>query len=224
MSSPIAVFDDWTPALDSLLGWLILDKLNLTTPNPTEEQVQATMSVLEANMPIAMGHIERFSGTDWYWQVSAPCYRYKTEQQDRFRKRWQPGTDSPEPKWGKRKPKWNTSEGAEKSYDLPMYLRSTDAITWYAIGDVAGVLALVECCTGLGKKRSYGNGQVLKWDVDPIPEDWHLYRGGKLMKPLPIDAVNGGYPVRSWGWRPPAWANWNKVVCAMPTDTVKRHA
>jgi len=224
MASPIALFDDWTPSMDSLLEWLILDKLNLTTPNPTEEQVQATRAIVDAQMPIAKGSLERDSGTDWYWQVSGPCYRYTIEQQDRFRKRWQPGTDSPEPRWGKRKPKWNTSEGAEKSYDLPMYLRSVDSIIWYAVGDIAGVLALLQGCTGLGKKRSYGNGQVLEWDVSPTAEDWHLYRNGKLMKPIPIDAVpnRGEYPAQTWGWRPPSWAHWNKVVCSMPTKTVRR--
>jgi CRISPR type IV-associated protein Csf3 len=220
LSSPIAVYDDWTPALDGLLQWQILEKLNLISPNPTFEQVAETQPLMLAEMPIERGEIN----SEWYWKVSSPCYAYTVEQQSRFRKRWSPGVDSPEPIWGKRKPKFTTSEGSEKAYDLPLFIRNAHAISWYAIGDRAATLSLLETVTGLGKKRSQGYGQILKWAVESFPHDWHLWRAETLMRTIPVEFLDPNQKVDCtilrWGWRPPAWLAENKAICAMPTQSV----
>jgi CRISPR type IV-associated protein Csf3 len=223
MLSAIACYDSWSPSLDSLIEWLILDKLNLASPNPTPEHIEATRPIIEREMPIGRGEIMG----EWYWQVSSPSYCIVSEYTDRFRKRWQPGIDSPESAWGKRKAKWSTSEGAEKSYDLPLYCRNTPAITWYVVGDGDAIASQLVDCTHLGKKRSYGNGQVLRWEVEPIKEDWHLWRDNKLMRPMPYRLLYSdsrillSEPVTmAWGWRPPVWLSINKEVCVMPQENV----
>ena len=222
LASPIAVFDDYSPSLDSLLEWLILDRLHLTVPNPSTEQVEETREIVDQQMPLLKSEI----GGEWYWAVSSPCYQIITEQTDRYRKRWSPGIDSPEPNWGKRKAKWSTSEGAEKSYDLPLYLRSTPVIHWFVVGDRDGILDLLKDCAGIGKKRSIGYGQILKWEVQNCGEDWHLWRDGQLTRPVPLSCLpssyTGGFTILNWGWRPPAWLHSNRVRCAMPTCNVKR--
>lgn len=221
LSSPIAVYDDYSPAIDSLLEWLLLDRLNLISPNPTPEQVDSTREIIEAQLPLERGSING----EWYWQASSPCYIIQIEQADRYRKRWEPGQDGCID-WGKRKAKWNTSEGAEKSYDLPLYLRSTPIMTWYVVGDRAVILDLLQDCRGLGKKRSYGYGQITKWDVEPHEDDWHLWRDGQLMRSIPIAAMPTDRPtdfaILNWGWRPPAWLHSNKTRCAMPIHTVRK--
>jgi CRISPR type IV-associated protein Csf3 len=220
LSSPIAVCDDWTPSLDALLEWQILEKLNLLSPNPTTEQVAETRPLVFTEMPIEKGDLNG----EWYWKVSSPCYAYTVDQQSRFRKRWSPGVDSPEPNWGKRKPKFTTSQGAEKAYDLPLFLRSAYAIHWYGIGDPSATLSLLESITGLGKKRSQGYGQILKWVVEPFSHDWHLWKVNTLMKAVPIEMLDPSQKVQctlmNWGWRPPGWLAANKSFCAMPTQTV----
>jgi CRISPR type IV-associated protein Csf3 len=229
MATSIVVFDDWSPALDSLLEWLILDKLHLTSPNPTPEQVEASRAIVDREMPLAKGEIMG----EWYWQISSPCYRIVSEYTDKFRKRWD--FHDSNLNWNKRKAKWSTSEGGEKSYDLPLYCRNTPSITWYGVGDreafpegvAAGIANLLQDCTHLGKKRSYGNGQVLRWEVEPIKEDWHLWREGKLMRPMPYrllfsypEILNNDPVLMNWGWRPPAWLPSNKEVCVMPKENV----
>ena len=223
MGSAIACYDSYSPSLDSLIEWLILDKLNITSPNPTPEQVESTRYVVDREMPIAKGELMG----EWYWQVSSPCYCIVSEYTDRYRKRWQPGIDSPPPVWGKRKAKWSTSEGAEKNYDLPLYCRNTPAISWYAVGDEGAIASLLQTCTHIQKKRSYGNGQVSQWDVEPIKDDWHLWRDNKLMRPMPYRLLYSdprilqSEPVMmNWGWRPPAWLPSNKEVCVMPKENV----
>lgn len=221
LCSPLAVFDNYSPSLDSLLEWLILDRLNLTVPNPSPEQIEKTRPIVDEQMPLLRAEIER----EWYWATSSPCYQIFNEQTDRYRKRWNPGIDSPEPNWGKRKAKWSGSEGAEKNYDLPLYLRSTPTITWYGVGDRDRIEELLQDCKGIGKKRSCGYGQILRWEIQPHGEDWHLWRDGQLMRPIPLEFLPADQPIDfailNWGWRPPAWLHTNRIRCALPIYTVK---
>lgn len=220
LASPVGVFDDYSPSLDGLLEWLLLDRLHLTSPNPTPEQVEQTRSIVDEQLPLLKTEI----AGEWYWATSSPCYQILNEQIDRYRKRWSPGIDSPEPNWGKRRAKWSGSEGAEKNYDLPLYLRTTPAIFWYAVGDKNRILDLLQDCTGIGKKRAYGYGQILRWEIETCGEDWHLWRDGQLMRPIPVTAIDRccDFAILNWGWRPPAWLHTNKTRCAMPVHTVKK--
>ncbi|MEH2135409.1 hypothetical protein [Nostoc sp.] len=129
LGSAIATYDSWSPSLDSLLEWLLLDELNLISPNPTPEQVQATRGTVDDRMPLSKGEIMG----EWYWKVSSPCYQIVSEYTDKFRKRWD--NHDQNLNWSKRKAKWSTSEVPEKSYDLPLYCRNVENITWYAVGN-----------------------------------------------------------------------------------------
>ncbi|NJL03190.1 MAG: hypothetical protein HC910_22430 [Spirulinaceae cyanobacterium SM2_1_0] len=221
LRSGFATCDDWSPDLAGLLAWLILDSKGLASPHPTIEDARRNAPVIAAEIPLAAGEL----AGEPYWQTSAPCYEYTAEHTDKFRKRWSPGIDSPPPAWGKRKPKWSASEGQEKNYDLPNYIRVTPCITWYAVGDVNRLTEIIQGCTGLGKKRSHGHGQVSAWEVDETEEDWHTYNSqGDLMRPIPLTAIDRKveYAVREWGWLFPAWLPENKRICAMPVKTARR--
>lgn len=213
LATPFATYDDYSPSLDSLLEWIWLDARGLATPNPDPE------SLIQAPLPLGKGEI----GGEWYWQVSSPHYRIECEETTKFRKRWDYHDVALD--WGKRKAKFHTSEGAEKNYDLPLYLRTTSAIAWYAVGDAAGVRELLAGCAGIGKKRSHGWGQVLRWEVEEVEYDWHLWGpSGQLMRPMPVrlmplEKVDGAF-LLSWGWRPPAWLAVNQELCVMPTKNV----
>ena len=222
LAAGFAAFDDWSPDLAGLLEWMILDARGMAAPNPTPEDVEASRPVVEEFMPLERGEI----GGAWYWATSSPCYSYTTEYISKFRKRWSPGIDTPMPDWGKRKAKWSGSEGQEKNYDIPNYVRVTDAVTWYCRGDGSGVRTLLQGCTGIGKKRAHGHGQVQRWEVTEVYHDWHLYGpNGELMRPIPVAALPEAPPdfaIRDWGWRPPAWLPANKTRCAMPAHTCRK--
>ena len=221
LASPFAVFDDYSPAFDGLLEYLLLEQLNLLAPNPTLEQVKATQKIVQDHLPLLKAEING----EWYWATSSPCYQILNEQIERYRKRWNPGIDSPEPNWKKRKAKWSTSEGVEKNYDIPLYLRTASAITWFAIGDKSKIKSLLSSCKGIGKKRSYGYGQITTWEVESISVDCHLWKNGQLMRPIPLNSLPLDRVVdchiQKWGWRPPAWLNENNIQCALPIHNVK---
>jgi hypothetical protein len=219
LSSPIAVYDDWTPQLEGVLIYQFLSNLGLSSPNPTPAQVAETKEILDKNFPIKK-HLEH-----GFYYCSSPVYSYKEEQQSRTRKRWTPDQDG-HINWGKRKAKFSTSEGAEKSYDLPLFLRLTPRIDWFCVGNPVEIKNLLNYITGLGKKRAQGFGQVYSWKITEIEEDWSILRDNELMKPLPNYickelGVNRFYNLIQWGWKPPAWLNENKTLCMMP-EVVKQ--
>lgn len=219
MANDIAVCDDWSPDFPSLIEYLLLARAGLACPNPTRSQIEASRSFVEQNMPIEMGSLQG----EWYWKASAPCYTYTIEQQDRFRKRWDYHDRNLD--WGKRKAKWSGSEGAEKNYDLPLFLRNPQVITWFAVGDKDAIASRLDSCKGIGKKRSIGNGQILRWDIQEIAEDRHLFYQGNLMRVVPYrllfaqpEILQQSTVLLNWGWRPPVWLLENRELCVMPRN------
>lgn len=221
MLSPIAVTDDWSPSLDAVIAYFVLEKHKLLSPQPSIKEIKKNYQILEAEIPLRNVNYGGIS----CWMISSPCYFYFSEQAERIRKRW----DYQEHRlnWGKRKAKTDTSQGPEKSYDLPIFLRNPASITWYGVGDIKKVRSLLPNCTSLGKKRSVGNGQVRKWTVEAIAEDWHLWKDGMLMRPYPLELMPKDRPVdmaiREWGLGQPSWHPDFKRMCAMPIHTVKQH-
>jgi len=219
LSSPIAVYDDWTPQLEGILIYQLLSNLGLAHPNPSIEQVKENQTIIDRYLPIKKDPEHTF------YYCSNPVYTYHSEEQSRFRKRWSPDQEACI-NWGKRKPKFETSQGAEKAYDLPLFLRLTPRIDWFAIGTRYQVEPLLNDVSGLGKKRSQGFGQVSKWVVKEVKDDWSLVREGELMKPVPNVVfkelgITQLYNLLQWGWKPPIWLPENKNLCFMP-EVVKR--
>lgn len=210
LANGIAVYDDWSPQLDGLIIGELIKSKNLTSPNPTKEQVMQTMAAIAYEIPL-----EVWEGI---YKCSAPVYRYKCEESTKFRKRWEPDGRVD---WGKRKAKFSTSEGAEKSYDLPLFVRLTARINWFAVGDQGVIESLLEGATGIGKKRSHGYGQITHWEVKETESDWSLSRDGQLMKPIPSNLFQllelpFSHDVMQWGYKPPVWLPENKTLCVMP--------
>lgn len=217
--SPLAVNDNWSPRLDAVLEWQILERHQQTIAAPSLEQIAATRPLVQQEMPLKAG----WFGELLYWQVSSPCYQYSWEYQERFRKRWAPGIDTPAPEWGKRRANINTSAGAEKNYDLPLTVRVVETIHWWCVGDRQRLQDLLSGCTHLGKKRAHGYGQVYKWTVAATEADHHLYNGLRVQRPIPVKHLQKGatdYTLFKARVAPPYWLHSEQVLCAMPTSNV----
>lgn len=210
MGSKLAVSDDWSPSLEALLIKLLLDEQGLATSNPTPEDVAVNQPVIDANMPIQKASIKN----EWYWAVSSPIYLYDAEPIDRIHKRWD--CQEQHLDWQGKRRSWSTSETNTKSWTVLIQERSTPRIDWYCVGDADEILRLLHFCDGLAKKR---RSQVVKWKVNPIEKDWHLWRGGELMRPIPLEALDTtplSFAIRQWAWRPPTHLPENFAKCAMP--------
>ena len=218
MATPLVAYDNWSPSLDALIEYQLLDKLGLITPNPTIADVEKNLPLIFNDMPIARPVLN----SEWYWAVSSPHYIENHQQTTRFRKRWD--YQELHLDWGKKRAKVDGSQGHFKAYDLPRYDREMQSIHWFCIGDRDGIAELLQPVTNLGKKRSQGCGQVHKWEVLPFEHDWHLWRGDSLARPMPVNMIKQPQSINmmNWGWRPPTWLAANKSMCFMPTDNVCR--
>ena len=216
LTTSLGAYDNWSPSLEGILVYRLLEENNLLSPNPTPDQVAETKEFIDLNLPLKQGEIK----SDKYWCVSSPCYVLHGESTDKYRKRWDNHENNLD--WGKRKPKFLTSEGAEKSYDLPLYTRSTNSISWFVVGNKTRIKEFLQSVTHIQKKRSYGNGEVREWEIGVIYDDYHLWRNGKLMRPIPVRLLDQKLdnPQMIWGWKPPAWLAANKELCYMPKDNV----
>lgn len=218
MATPLAAYDDWSPALDALVQYRVLDNAGLISPNPDIDAVEKVLPWLWENMPISRNTIK----DTWYWAVSSPHYIENFQQTQRYRKRWDYHEYHLD--WAGKRAKVQNSEGAFKAYDLPRYDREIQTIHWFCIGNRDKLSELLAPITHIGKKRSQGCGQVTRWQVLPFEHDWHLWRNEHLARPMPIEMIQTPLyiNVMNWGWRPPAWLHSNKSMCFMPTNNVCR--
>jgi hypothetical protein len=222
LSSPLALYDDWSPDLANLAIRVLLEEAGKASPNPTSEQIAENMKWVRDRLPIATLYLNGKPEL-WYHATSTPCYQLLFNDCDRIRKRWDAG-EIGYIDWGKRKAKVDTSQGAEKSYDLPLPKRGIERIDWWCVGDRDKLLSLLSQVSHLGKKR---RGVASSWEIVEVEADWHLYRDGVLMRPIPLSELNLAdkpvdFAIRNWGWRAPAWAIENKVRCAMPVHNVQK--
>jgi CRISPR type IV-associated protein Csf3 len=81
-------------------------------------------------------------------------------------------------------------QGRYRARRMPLLVTPCRLVTWRAVGDVTEVREILAGVGSIGKKRSSGEGQVLRWQVDPAPElDFaeaaHLHPDGTLGRPSP---------------------------------------
>jgi hypothetical protein len=218
LSTPLAVSDDWSPALDALVDLLVLQHKapELCCPHPSIEMVRKSEIVLEKYHPIEFSEL----GGERFRACSSPHYFLNRENTNRFRKRWD--YQEKHLDWGKKKAKFSTSEGHTKSYDLPLYLRNIDQIDWFCRGDRDKLEKYLSRVRYIGKKRSYGYGRIDQWEIAEFNRDWSLMRGESIARPVPLqllpDHQYEGNTIMKWGWRSPYWLPENQEVCILPKN------
>lgn len=216
LGNKLAVSDDWSPSFDALMIKLLLDEKGLASSNPTPDDFEQNRPLIEKLMPIKKGEI----GGEWYWQTSSPFYLYDSDSVETIHKRWDQQERNLD--WEGKRRNWSTSETNTKSWTIQIAERTTPRIDWYCVGDRDEIIRLLRLCNGLAKKR---RTQVVKWDVEEIRDDVHMWQGKQLMRPIPTqlaDRVPAEVVVRNWAWRPPTHVPSNKTQCFMPVGNVAK--
>ena len=198
--------------MDALLIKLLLDERGLATSNPTPEDVAQNQAVVDQYIPIGKGLVG--ANKDWYWQVSSPCYLYQAEVTETIRRRWDQQERNLD--WQGKRRSWSTSETHTKSWEVLIQERDTPRVDWFCLGEKDEILRLLALCQAIGKKR---RTQVSTWECEEVAEDWHLWRNGQLMRPVPLELLEQAplsFAIRQWAWRPPTHLPENVAKCAMP--------
>lgn len=109
--------------------------------------------------------------------------------------------------------------GLYRAYHMPVYYRSALWIDWFCCGEREQIAALLAPVTHIGKKRAQGWGRVMRWEIEAVAEDWSVWKGGALMRTLPVFAADGLPNRQAWyGLRPPYYVASNQTLVWMPED------
>lgn len=134
-------------------------------------------------------------GYVWGWKASAACRQVLCEGVREVRKK--PPVDAMV-QWGRDK-RVDMACGQLKAQDKAYPQQWSDVVTWYAVGDIEQVRALLRRVDGIGKLCAMGAGWLLrgrdgpKWAVEPWPHDWSMWAdiGATriLMRNLPVESA-----------------------------------
>lgn len=154
---------------------------------------------------------------DWFWCCSWATF---PEGMETDRTHWNRRFDGNVPElgphldFGDRRGSISMASGRYKSYHMPLCLVVAPVVEWFCLGALDGVMRLLKEITHLGKKRSQGHGEVLRWQVWPAREDWSCWRDGRPMRALP-DQV-GDFERGAHAIRPPSWHHARRRACILP--------
>ena len=110
----------------------------------------------------------------------------------------------------------NFTNGVHKSYRIPMPAHTAKVWRAYGQGDIEQVASLLAEITHVGKKRTYGYGQVATWELHQLDADvLPLSHDNRLIKAIPLTATvetdvltperDVERQARFAGWTPPYW-------------------
>ncbi|WP_220211498.1 hypothetical protein [Reticulibacter mediterranei] len=155
----------------------------------------------------------------WYWSCSSAQTVVAARQTQYWNKRFDTHPAlSNHVDFGGRVEKVIIENGRYKAYHMPLSTLITDKIVWYAYGNLEEIRTLLTPITAIGKKRSYGNGMVMRWSVEPMEEDWSEWKEQELMRPLPGAtalhwATRGAFDLEHRAFRAPQWHPANQAMC-----------
>ncbi|MBW4818573.1 MULTISPECIES: hypothetical protein [Rhodococcus erythropolis group] len=186
----------WGVSLDGLLAAEIWADQKAGKRDRGEDVAALSADVDPEDLDLPLARCELSGGDLWHWAatcaypekpVDHPVVRYWTGRPDHAALgdlvADLPGVVS-------------ERQGPYRSRSMPLLVTSTDTVTWQCVGDDARIMAILQGIAAIGKKRSQGEGRVLRWEVTPLDESsaWsagHLHADGSLGRPTPDGCLHG---------------------------------
>jgi hypothetical protein len=167
-----------------------------------------------STLPLAIEHPGR---RNWYYRCSWAQWSQDVEGRDHWNKRFDTSFASLVD-FGGRRGKIIIEQGKYKAYHMPVFYRAALWVEWYCVGDRAEIEHLLSTVTHIGKKGTQGWGRALRWEIEPIADDWSVWRDGRLMRGIPAEDVPAGsvFNLTYYGIRPSYWKADNQMWLAVP--------
>lgn len=241
LASPIGLGRPEDIALDGILSYEVLRRHFgadfYTLPNPKEYLYFARLPLAMCGTPspeVQTLHtgdvwmdqaVRRVDTSLWYWSCSSTQVVIPARDTLYWNKQFAESmTDFID--FQGRRGKIITEQGRMKACHSPLHRIITKSLTWYAYGDSESVAMLLAPVVTLAKKRAYGNGHVIKWEVEEIAEDASTWKDNTLMHPLPGPLAQGiawqePPTIQHIAFRAPQWHPMNQAMCMVGG---KRHA
>lgn len=166
-------------------------------------------------------------GTDWHW--AATCVHLYPEGVDMEMRVLNRGTDAAYGAAAAKLPlpSITPSRGPYRDARIPTPVIPAASAVWWAVGDPERVRQLVEPIASIGRRRNVGEGVVLRWSVETVPDAdpqaWmHLGETSTLQRPCPAECAEhvGVKDVRTtwYAIRPPSWNPDRLMPLVAPSD------
>lgn len=208
-------YDPWSPSLDAVLAYVALRRKlghDAFYNTPTDRHGDTP------DLPIARVDV----GSDWVWACSWPLPAgANAADLIHTNKRFDTYYATMLCDNG-RKSVVQTKTGPFKSHRTPLRIVACRAVDWHVVGERAGIEDLLSEVTFVGKKHAHGCGQVVRWVVEPEPEDMSVLHEGLLQRSVPwaepflAQVSPGTYYEADLGIRPPYWHRAQVRKCAVP--------
>ena len=195
LASGIAQSAPWGIALDGLLASELWSRAKAGAREGGRVLPRSREQAAPVDLPLPLAKCVTDDGT-WHW--AATCAQPDTPP-DRIDVRpWMGRVDR---RSLEQATDWlpktvSDRQGRYRARRMPLLVTPCLSVTWHAIGDPDAVSELLEGLVSIGKKRSSGEGHVLRWDVTPAPDldDYaaaHLHPDGTLGRPTPSACLDG---------------------------------
>lgn len=230
MAGPVAFHPGEGIPIDSPLAYAAaLERLGerMFEPAPSNDVLAAQCAEPDPAVPLA---VHRYDDGWLYCASLAEIEGRHGAQRLHWNKRFDDGLAQRALEAGgldiRRKSKVQINSGEFKSYHMPLYLEHVERCIWYAVGDAAEVLRLLETHVHhLGKRRNAGHGTVAAWEVAPSEEPaerWLWRSDGTPARAIPEAMLPAGWQGERMiaGTRPPYWLVAHQVLCGVPTGAV----
>ncbi len=209
------ISDQWLPLDGILLFQRTRDELgsqSITTPGVSNLAQPKGEVMKGGKLPIKTVHSK-----EWYYHCSWAQWSENIEAKDYWNKRYDNAL-SDFVSFGDRRGTVNNLAGQYKAYHQPVFYRSALWVRWYCVGDKVEISRLLSTCTNIGKKPAQGWGKVARWEVEPIGDDWSIWKEGKLMRGIPAFEKPAAYVgnMALYGVRPPYWDKRNQIMVVLP--------
>jgi hypothetical protein len=204
------VSDQWLPLDAILFAQACREELGpqlATLPGGDDPDVSLPLAVIHSDTPY------------WYYACSwaQPQPWWTAEGRDHWNKRFDSKFADLVDFSGKRG-KVVIEQGRYKAYHMPLFYYVADKVEWYCVGDRTRIADLLSTVTHAGKKRVQGWGRIIRWEIESWPEDWSVWRDGKLTRGVPAEDVagQGAFDFIHYGLRPSYYRAENQVLLARP--------
>lgn len=209
---------------------LMLDGLllSLVLAERLGEQTSAVPGVFDVGYDPAWVPLRTFEYQgQWIYQSSFPLWqRPYTDQIEHWHKRF----DSHYAEDYTSAKDVIIAAGVYKPIRMSLPTRCGQSMSWFCDGDGDEIKRLLRFVTGIGKKRNYGYGKVLRWVVEFSDQNPLIDENGNPRRPVPTDmweGLNGNkqpllsLDVSTFPSHPPYWhqAITNLALCVMPPGT-----
>lgn len=196
----------WAVSLDGLLAAELWGEQKAAARTAGRDVPALDPHEIPADLDLPLAKCTRAGGETWHWAAtcaypetvtSMPQTRYWTGRAD-HRALGQLAASMPAT--------ISDRQGPYRARVMPLLVTPTRTVCWRAVGDPTRIQDLLFGIDAIGKKRSQGEGRVLRWEIQETPgiDHWtaaHLHPDGALGRPAPEACLLGKKPRPRTGGR-----------------------